>query len=198
MRLIIAINLVVFVAWHVVDRRVMVLNFTTSWTLAFTFQRYWTLLTSVFSHESGLHFFINMFVLNSFGSILSGVLGWRRFVGFYLVAGVIASASHDAVSNFILEAPRLGAVGASGAVAGLVLLFALMFPREKLLIFGVVPLPALFGALVFVGLDIWGLFAQFEGGGLPLGHGAHLGGALAGALYYLFVVRPMRSRRLAS
>lgn len=193
--LIVAINLVVFLAWRTLDPRFMVANFTTSWTLAFARGRYWTLLTSVFSHESLIHFVINMLVLNSFGSILASVLGVRRFLGFYLVAGIVASISHDVVSNLVLGSPGLGAVGASGAVAGLVLLFALMFPREKLLIFGLIPLPALFGALVFVGLDIWGLFAQFEGGGLPLGHGAHLGGAFAGALYYGLFLR--RRRRIS-
>ena len=41
---------------------------------------------------------------------------------------------------------------------------------------GIVPVPALAGVLAFVGLDLWGLIAQGRGGGLPIGHGAHLGG----------------------
>ena len=44
------------------------------------------------------------------------------------------------------------------------------------------------GAILFVGLDVWGVIAQAGGGGLPIGHGAHLGGALAGLIYY-FVLR---------
>jgi membrane associated rhomboid family serine protease len=73
-------------------------------------------------------------------------------------------------------------------------LFALLYPREKLLLFGIIPLPAMFGALAFVGLDVWGVVAQAQGGGLPIGHGAHLGGALTGLLYYLFVLRPRLKR----
>jgi hypothetical protein len=57
------------------------------------------------------------------------------------------------------------------------------------LLFFVVPLPAIVGALAFIGLDVWGLIAQAEGGGLPIGHGAHLGGAFAGILYYVLFLR---------
>ena len=81
------------------------------------------------------------------------------------------------------------ALGASGAVSGLLLAYALHFPRSKILLFGIVPVPALVGVLGFVGIDLWGLFAQTRGGGLPIGHGAHLGGALAGALMYFFYLR---------
>ena len=73
------------------------------------------------------------------------------------------------------------------------LVFSLMFPKERILVFGIVPVPALWGAVAFVGLDIWGLFEQKHGGGLPIGHGAHLGGALAGLLFYFgYVRRKMR------
>ena len=87
------------------------------------------------------------------------------------------------------------ALGASGAIAGLVLVFSLIFPREKILLMGIIPVPALFGALAFVGLDLWGLTAQAHGGGLPIGHGAHLGGALTGMLYYVFFLRRRIRRR---
>ena len=60
-----------------------------------------------------------------------------------------------------------------------------------MLLLGIIPMPALVGVAVFVGLDIIGLIAQTEGSGLPIGHGAHLGGALTGALYYLLVIRPL-------
>jgi membrane associated rhomboid family serine protease len=187
-----ALNLAVYLGWRYADSAQLVLmhrNFSVSWQLAFVEGRWWTLLTTVFSHESLIHFLINMFVLNSFGTLSSEVLGVRRFLGFYLAAGLLGSVAHCLVSNFLLGAPDLGAVGASGALSGLVMLFALMFPHEKLLVFGIIPLPALFGSLAFVGLDLWGLYAQYGGGGLPLGHGAHLGGALAGVIYYVFFIR---------
>ncbi len=58
-------------------------------------------------------------------------------------------------------------------------------------------MPALFGAFLFVGLDIIGLIAQSGGGGLPIGHGAHLGGAATGALYYWIVIRRLQVRDAA-
>ena len=170
-------------------------NFTVSWNLIAE-GRYWVLLTSVFSHNWLLHLMINMLVLRSFGSLLEEVLGSWRLLRFYLVAGAISSFTHAAVSAFFLGAPDLGAVGASGAIAGLVLVFSLMFPREKILLFGLIPMPALIGALAFVGLDLWGLLAQAEGGGMPIGHGAHLGGAFTGAVYYFLFLRK-RWRQIA-
>ena len=122
------------------------------------------------------------------------VLGRWRFINFYLAAGVISSLSHCLVSAFLLGKPDMLAVGASGSISGLVLLFSLMYPREKILLFGLIPMPAMFGALAFIGLDVWGVVAQAQGGGLPIGHGAHLGGAFTGIIYYLFILRPRLKR----
>lgn len=152
--------------------------------------RYWTLLTSAFSHNMLLHFFINMFVLQSFGTLIEQVIGRRSFLVFYVLAAILSSLSHALVSALILGAPELPALGASGAIAGLVLIFALLFPKQPILIFGIIPMPAMVGAIAFIGLDLWGLYAQAGGGGLPIGHGAHLGGAFTGILYYFLYLRP--------
>ena len=93
------------------------------------------------------------------------------------------------MSTFLLGSSDVPALGASGAISGLLLAYALHFPRHKILLFGIVPIPALVGVLAFVGIDLWGLLAQSRGGGLPIGHGAHLGGALAGALMYFLYLR---------
>lgn len=181
----IIINVVVFGLWHFYSKDWMLLNFAVSYTSLIE-GRYWTLLTSVFSHNSLLHLFINMFVLNSFGGLLEQLLGRGRFLAFYLFAGFIGSLSHCMVSHFVIGHSDLFAVGASGAIAGLILLFSLLFPKEKIYFFGVIPLPAIFGALAFIALDLWGLMAQTQGGGLPIGHGAHLGGAVAGIIFYFY------------
>lgn len=161
-------------------------NFLVSWN-AIAEGRIWVLITSVFSHNLFLHFFINMYVLNSFGPFVERILGKRSFARFYMLAGVISSVGHAAVSSLILDAPELPALGASGAIAGVILLFSFLFPREKILLLGLIPLPALWGAILFIGIDIWGLVAQAEGGGFPIGHGAHLGGALTGIVYYFWL-----------
>jgi membrane associated rhomboid family serine protease len=190
-RLIIMLNICVFAMWMFYDLDFMTRNFTVSW-VGLTEGRVWTLITSVFSHNLIFHIAINMFVLNSFGSIVETVLGPWRYIKFYLAAGVVSSLTHALVSAYLIGEPEMAAVGASGSIAGLVLLFSLLFPREKILLFGIIPLPAIIGALAFIGLDIWGLVAQTGGGGLPIGHGAHLGGAFSGIFYYLW----LRRRRL--
>lgn len=195
-KVLIVINVIVFVAWqmsaqHAEQFYFMANNFLISWT-ALTEGRYWTLITSVFSHNSFMHLFFNMLVLLSFGPFVESILGRATFLKFYLIAGVISSFCHAIVSAWLLNQPDLPALGASGAISGMIFLFALMFPKQKILLFAVVPVPALWGALLFVGLDIWGLVAQAEGGGLPIGHGAHLGGALTGLLYYYFFLRNKR------
>lgn len=182
-------NSAVFAAWLILGQTpFMTENFLVSWD-ALAAGRYWTLLTSEFSHAWFLHFFLNMIVLASFGPVVEQTLGSGRFLRFYLAAAVVSSLSHAGVSAFLLSRPDIPALGASGAISGVILLFAFMYPRAQILLFGLIPLPALVGALVFVGLDIVGLVAQFDGGGLPIGHGAHLGGAVTGMLYFLFVVR---------
>jgi membrane associated rhomboid family serine protease len=185
----IIINVAVFIAWSQRDWLPFMLeNFTISWDLLREGHAV-NLLTSVFSHNYLIHIFINMFVLHSFGSVMEIVLGRRRFFFFYIVAGIVSSLSHCLVSAFLVGKPEMLAVGASGSISGLVVLFSLIFPREKILLFGLIPLPAFLGALAFIGLDIWGVSAQAQGGGLPIGHGAHLGGAFAGIIYYVFVLR---------
>lgn len=147
------------------------------------------LLGAAFSHLELWHLLLNMFVLWSFGSLLEKLWGRRLFAGFYLGAAVFANLAHCAVSLWLLRDPESFALGASGAVSGLLIAYSLLFPHHKILLFGIVPLPAWGGALLFVGLDVWGLTAQARGGGLPIGHGAHLGGALAGLVLWLLVLR---------
>ena len=163
----------------------MIDNFLVSWT-GLTEGRVWTLLTSVFSHNLLWHLFMNMFVLYSFGPALERILGFAKFFKFYLFAGIFSSFSHTVVCAWLLDRPGLAALGASGAISAVVILFALIFPKEKIFIFGLIPVPALGGALGLSALDLWGLISQTRGYDLPIGYGAHLGGVLFGAVYYFF------------
>jgi membrane associated rhomboid family serine protease len=190
--IIIFINVVVFLNWlfvFIFNPKFMVLNFLVSWT-GLLEGRYWTLITSVFSHNMFWHLLLNMYVLFNFGLILEQILGSFKFLRFYILAGILSSLSHCLVSAFIIGDSTIPALGASGAISGLIMIFSFLFPKQKLLIFGIIPVPALFGALAFVGLDLWGLIEQAKGSGLPIGHGAHLGGAITGILYYFIFLRP--------
>ena len=189
---VVVINVLVFFAWQASRwsqdlEGFMVTNFLVSW-VHLEHGYVWTLLTAAFSHSELWHIAINMVVLWSFGSVLERLLGWRVFLAFYLTSGLVASVAHCVVSWGMGRA-EVPALGASGAVSALLLVYALLFPKARLLVFGIIPVPALAGALFFVGLDLWGLVAQGQGGGLPIGHGAHLGGALCGLVFWLVALR---------
>lgn len=182
------LNAVIYLCWlasgaSYFEASFMSQNFLVSWN-GLLAGRVWTLLTSAFSHISLIHIFLNMYVLNSFGPVLEKILGTKSFLKFYIVSGVISSLAHAVVSTYFLHRPELQALGASGAISGLIIFFSLMFPQQLILLFGIIPLPAIFAAMLFVALDLWGLVVQAEGGGLPIGHGAHLGGAFCGVIYY--------------
>lgn len=193
---ILILNILVFMAWNLASVETtdfMARNFLISWA-GLLEGRFWTLITAAFSHNLFFHFFMNMFVLNGFGAAVERTIGFSSFLKFYLFAAAFSSLSHAVVSTFLLGEPNLPALGASGAISGLVFLFAVIYPRQQIFIFGLIPVPAKWAVAAFVGLDLWGLIAQTGGGGLPIGHGAHLGGVVAGILYYFFILRKNFSR----
>jgi len=191
---IILLNILVFFFWRIAGRDGFIFmenNFLVSWQSCVE-GRVWTILTSVFSHNMFLHIFVNMYVFFGFGMVMENLLGPFKFLKFYLLAGITSSLSHSVVSAWIMGEPELPALGASGAISGVVMCYCLLFPKRKILLLGIIPIPAIMGIFLVVGLDLWGLFAQARGGGLPIGHGAHLGGALYGALYYFFFLKKVR------
>lgn len=185
----IGINLVVFVLWQLAKESesialFMIDNFLVSWT-GMMDGRVWTLVTSAYSHMDLMHVLVNMFVLWSFGTALERLWGRRTFIQFYLICSVVGSLAHAVASAWIIGAPEIPALGASGAVCGLLMAFALHFPKSRILLFGIVPIPALVGVIGLVAFDAWGLINQSNGGGFGIGHAAHLGGGLAGGLFWL-------------
>lgn len=191
---ILALNVTVFLVWlSGAVPAVMTDHFVVSWT-HLAEGRAWVLVTALFSHAMGLHLAINMVVLLSFGTPLEQAMGSGRFLLFYLAAGVAGCLAHAFAMQFLLGSPGQAACGASAALVAILMLFALAFPKEEVLLFFVIPLPAIAAALAFVALDVFGLIYQAEGGGLPIGHGAHLGGAVVGVLYFLAWGREVRER----
>lgn len=138
--------------------------------------RIWQPITHLFLHGGFGHIFFNMFSLWVFGSLLENLWGSKRFLNFYLICGLAAAAAHLLTS----ENPALGA---SGAVMGVMVAFAYLFPNTELYIYGVLPVKAkyLVGLLVLVDL-----FAGLSNTGDRIAHWAHLGGALAGFLMVLY------------
>jgi membrane associated rhomboid family serine protease len=190
----IALNVVVFVLWHSIGTSsdagyaLMDANFLVS-VESVVHLRLWTLLTAEFSHVEATHLIFNMLALWVFGRDVEAVIGTARFLGVYLFAGVVASIA------YVLWAIALGspnpALGASGAIMGIGVLFAALFPKRQLLIWFVLPLPASLALGLYVVLDIVGAI----GAGDNVAHAAHLGGAAVGLGYWAFALRGRIRRR---
>jgi membrane associated rhomboid family serine protease len=137
--------------------------------------RPWTILTYMFAHSTfGLtHILFNMFALYIFGPRVEARLGSARFIRMYLIAGVTGGL----LSLFFT--PFASIVGASGAVFGVQLAFAMFYPRDKIFIWGIIPVEA---RLLVILMTLITLYGGFKGGG-GVAHFAHLGGYLGAFLY---------------
>jgi len=133
----------------------------------------WTPITYMFLHANLMHIFFNMLVLFIFGPRVEMRLGSRQFLGLYFTSGLMGAA----LSIFT---PGVGIIGASGAVFGVQLAFAYYWPRERIYIWGVLPIEAWFLVLILTVMALGGAMG-FGGGGIA--HFAHLGGFLGGFLY---------------
>jgi membrane associated rhomboid family serine protease len=163
--------------------RTMLTHWTTS-TQHLREGRYYTLLTAMFSQATIGHLFANMFGLYFFGRQMCDVLGHRRFLGLYLVSGVLSSAA--AVYEQKLSGRLTYNLGASGAVNGITAMSILLFPHGTLLIFGILPMPAWLGGALFIFKDAYSFATNQQDG---IGHVAHLSGAFIGGAYYYYLRR---------
>ncbi len=135
--------------------------------------RPWGLFTYMFLHANLGHVFWNMLMLFFFGPRLESRLGARGFLALYFLSGL----GGGLFSFFSFGSP---VVGASAAVYGVVIGFAMFWPREPIYIWGVLPVQARWLAVAFVAMSLYsGVFAA--GGGTA--HFAHLGGLAVGAGY---------------
>ena len=173
-------NVVVFLAWNLLRDQAGAVGFLTRNFLVSSASvsegRWWTLLTSEFSHVDAMHLLFNLLALWTFGRDVEGMLGRWRFLSIYLVGAAVASIGH--VVFGVLTGDGTPALGASGAVMAVAVLFGAFFPTRTLIVM-FVPMPAALGVAVYVALDLLGVA---RGGG-QVAHAAHLGGALVGASY---------------
>ncbi|PWT78719.1 MAG: rhomboid family intramembrane serine protease [Chloroflexi bacterium] len=115
-----------------------------------------TLLTSLFLHASWLHVGGNMLYLWVFGGQVEGRLGHLRYLFFYLLCGVVASAAQIAFSIYASQTTIL-TLGASGAIAGVLGAYLIFFPGSKVrsvFLIGIVPVPLRLWAFIVIGLFI--------------------------------------------
>ena len=157
-----------------------------------------TIFTSMFLHGSFAHIGGNMLFLWIFGNNVEDALGHVRFLAFYLISGVAAAAAQTGLSYAVgdLQTPM---VGASGAIAGVLAGYWVMFPRARILtlipiffFIRLVYLPASFFIGAWFVFQLLGAFLGGGGGGVAFM--AHIGGFAAGLLL-VQIWRPRRRTR---
>ena len=150
-------------------------------------QEYYTAITSMFLHGGFMHLVGNMLFLYIYGDNVEDEMGHIPFLLFYLACGLGADAAH------LISDPNspVPVVGASGAIAGVMGAYLLMFPKAKvdillffIIIIRVITLPA------FVVLGLWMILQFFGGFQAVAGEGgvaywAHIGGFVVGILFCL-------------
>jgi membrane associated rhomboid family serine protease len=152
-----------------------------------------TLITSMFMHGGLAHLLGNMLYLHIFGDNIEDRIGHGRYLVFYLLCGVLAGLAHVATTVVLKSNPLIPALGASGAISGVLSGYLVLFPHRRVRViwfYQMMEVPAI------MAIGIWFLFQLIsglgmlggEGGGVA--YGAHIGGFLAGlVLVKLFSLR---------
>ena len=169
--------------------------------IGFPIHTYWPYLTHMFLHAGWLHIIGNMWVLWIFGDNVEDRMGHGRFLVFYLACGLVAAISQ----TYVTPNATVPSVGASGAIAGVMGAYLVLFPKSRVIVlFPVLFIPLFFELPAVFYLAFWFLLQLFSGamalaspeqvGGIAFW--AHVGGFTAGvALHRLFVLRHPRRVR---
>jgi membrane associated rhomboid family serine protease len=178
----IIINVVVFIAQMVLDKTIGLTDILALYPINSDEFKPYQIATHMFAHGSPFHIFFNMFGLYMFGRVLENVWGPKRFLLFYLISGVGAALVHLLVQY--LTGGFSSAVGASGAIMGILAAFAYLFPNTELyLMFIPIPIKAKWAVIGMIALDLYLGMGQYSGDNIA--HFAHLGGALTGFILVL-------------
>lgn len=156
-------------------------------------------LTNLFLHGSLLHLLGNLLYLWIFGDNVEDRLGHGRFLGFYLVCGLLSNAAH-VVFSWTSVVPT---IGASGAIAGVMGAYLYLFPQARIrclywffFVVRVIPVPAFFVLGFWILLQVvQAVFHLGAGAGSGVAWMAHVGGFVAG---YILARRVFRERRITA
>ncbi|HEY8833836.1 MAG TPA: rhomboid family intramembrane serine protease [Gemmatimonadaceae bacterium] len=134
---------------------------------------WWTALTYMFVHAWLAHLAFNMFTLWMFAPRLEHVWGTRSFVQFYLWSGLGGAVAH------LIFAQHSAVIGASGAISGVLVAYALRWPDDEVYVFGVIPMKSRWLIAAMIGMNI--IFALSPGSGIDWT--AHVGGMAFGWIF---------------
>ena len=196
----IIINVIVFVA-SLLNQNFMIGTFALFYPTS-PFFRWWQVVTHMFMHGGFWHIFFNMYTLLIFGCVVERIIGSKKFLLFYFICGLGAVALHLGVEYLQMQSYMQGAalgnataiqniamikntptVGASGAIYGVLMGYAMLFPESRMtLLFPPVTLSAKWMVAIFAAIE---LFTGVTGISAGIAHFAHLGGMLIGWLMIL-------------
>jgi membrane associated rhomboid family serine protease len=156
-------------------------------------QRPWTAVTYMFLHGGFMHILFNMWIFYLFGRRLELRLGARQFLTLYFIGGISGAVLSSILGLALGVVPiYIPIIGASGAVFGIELAYAMYWPRDKIWIWGVLPVEVRWLVIFLTGLS---LFAGFSGARDGVAHFAHLGGFAGAFLYLKFIEWRSPARR---
>ncbi len=182
----IILNVLAWIAQLSLDSQYQITVKGALWPVSTPMFEPYQIFTSMFLHapsfEMFFHILFNMFALFMFGRVLENVWAPKKFLFYYLACGVGASAAHLLMQQ--LMGGFVPAVGASGAVMGIMVAFGYLFPNTELMIIPIpIPVKAKWVVIGYVLLDLFGGFGKIAGDNIA--HFAHLGGALTGFIIVL-------------
>lgn len=142
---------------------------------------FWQPFTYMFVHGNFQHIFFNMFGLFIFGMNVERAIGTKEFCLMYFVTGFLCGLL-SLVVYFISGNYGIFLMGASGAIYGILLAYAVIFPRNRIFIWGIIPIPAPVLVIVYAVIET---VSQVFGVQNGVAHSVHLAGFLFTFLYFI-------------
>lgn len=152
---------------------------------------FWTFITSIFVHGGFFHLFANMLSLMFVGSFVEKILGRKRFIWFYLFSGLFAGIFF-VLTNLVFNMDfNTYAVGASGALFGLIGLLMLLTPNLPVYVMFIpIPIKMKYAAPGML-IVLWLISLA---GDVPIGNTAHLGGLILGIIYGMYLKNKYKNK----
>lgn len=176
---ILIINIILFVGKFLLGDKIDLDRYLDLFPIGSPYFKPHQFITYMFMHADIAHILLNMLGVYMFGSILENLWGAKRFLNFYLLCGLGAAALQLGISAYNDEFQIL--LGASGAVFGLLVAFAMMFPNTELQLYFFIPVKAKYLAIGYALFELYNGFFSHDN----VAHFAHLGGLIVGVIIML-------------
>jgi rhomboid family protein len=150
------------------------------WTIGSGFFEVWQLISYQFMHGGFLHILFNMFILWMFGIEIENLWGSRKFLTFYLTAGVVGGLSQIIFYPLLVGGPIGPTIGASAAIMGVMVAFGILFPNRLIYLYFLIPIKTKYFVIFLILIDFLYIGSQ------SIANLAHIGGAAAGLIYMLY------------